>query len=122
MQNPADRIFLLNDRINQMLIEHLDPNVWKAKPPTSKPSGNAGTRTGRAATPANDCSAATGGAGAPAAGAATACRRPRSGQPSEGACARDGRAECREQRERCEQWRRLDGEAEAVVGPALLLP
>ncbi len=45
MQNPADRIFLLNDRINQMLIEHLDPTVWKAKPPTSKPLGKAGTRT-----------------------------------------------------------------------------
>ena len=48
----------------------------------------------------------------------TACRRPRSGQPGGGACARAGRAECCWRRERCEQWRRLDGEAEAVVGPA----
>jgi uncharacterized damage-inducible protein DinB len=45
MQNPAARMFLLNDRINQMLIEHLDPAVWKAKPSTSKPSGKAGSRT-----------------------------------------------------------------------------
>jgi uncharacterized damage-inducible protein DinB len=29
----AARIFALNDRLNQMLIERLDPDVWKAKPP-----------------------------------------------------------------------------------------
>jgi uncharacterized damage-inducible protein DinB len=27
------RIFAANDRMNQMLIEHLDPAVWRAKPP-----------------------------------------------------------------------------------------
>ena len=25
--------FTANDRVNQMLIEHLDPAVWRAKPP-----------------------------------------------------------------------------------------
>lgn len=29
----AIRIFAANDRINQILIEHLDPAAWKAKPP-----------------------------------------------------------------------------------------
>ncbi len=29
----AARIFSANDRMNQMLIEHLDPAVWRAKPP-----------------------------------------------------------------------------------------
>ena len=29
----AVQIFAANDRINQILIENLDPNVWKAKPP-----------------------------------------------------------------------------------------
>jgi uncharacterized damage-inducible protein DinB len=29
----AARIFIANDRINQILIEHLDPAVWQAKPP-----------------------------------------------------------------------------------------
>jgi uncharacterized damage-inducible protein DinB len=27
------RIFAANDRLNQMLIQHLDPATWKAKPP-----------------------------------------------------------------------------------------
>src|SRR2546423_2488832 len=27
------RIFAANERMNQMLIEHLDPAVWRAKPP-----------------------------------------------------------------------------------------
>jgi uncharacterized damage-inducible protein DinB len=34
----AVRIFAANDRMNQILIEHLDPAVWRAKPP-----GNART-------------------------------------------------------------------------------
>jgi uncharacterized damage-inducible protein DinB len=38
----AARIFVANDRINQILIEHLDPAAWNAKLP-AKPSGN--TRT-----------------------------------------------------------------------------
>jgi uncharacterized damage-inducible protein DinB len=25
--------FLINDRVNQLLLEHLDPKVWRAKPP-----------------------------------------------------------------------------------------
>src|SRR5579864_9369795 len=29
----AVRIFAANDRMNQILIEHLDPAVWRAKPP-----------------------------------------------------------------------------------------
>ena len=29
----AAQTFAANDRINQMLIEHLDPAVWRAKPP-----------------------------------------------------------------------------------------
>jgi len=29
----AVQIFAANDRMNQILIEHLDPAVWKAKPP-----------------------------------------------------------------------------------------
>ena len=29
----AVQIFAANDRLNQMLIEHLDPAAWKAKPP-----------------------------------------------------------------------------------------
>ncbi len=29
----AVQIFAANDRMNQMLIEHLDPAAWKAKPP-----------------------------------------------------------------------------------------
>jgi len=33
----AVQIFAANDRMNQMLIEHLDPAAWIAKPPTAKP-------------------------------------------------------------------------------------
>jgi uncharacterized damage-inducible protein DinB len=33
----AVRIFAVNDRINQVLIEHLDPAAWKAKPPAKAP-------------------------------------------------------------------------------------
>ena len=29
----AVRIFAANDRMNQVLIEHLDPAAWRAKPP-----------------------------------------------------------------------------------------
>ncbi|GAC1653937.1 MAG: hypothetical protein NVS4B3_17440 [Gemmatimonadaceae bacterium] len=29
----AVQIFATNDRMNQMLIEHLDPTAWRAKPP-----------------------------------------------------------------------------------------
>src|SRR6202790_5822252 len=29
----AVQIFAANDRMNQILIEHLDPTAWKAKPP-----------------------------------------------------------------------------------------
>jgi uncharacterized damage-inducible protein DinB len=29
----AVQIFAVNDRLNQILIEHLDPAAWKAKPP-----------------------------------------------------------------------------------------
>ena len=35
----AARIFAVNDRMNQLLIEHLDAAAWRAKPP-AKPPGN----------------------------------------------------------------------------------
>ncbi|MGA8763424.1 MAG: DinB family protein [Candidatus Sulfotelmatobacter sp.] len=35
----AVQIFAANERMNQMLIEHLDPAAWRAKPPTVKPPG-----------------------------------------------------------------------------------
>jgi uncharacterized damage-inducible protein DinB len=44
-RNSGAQIFLVNDRINQMLIEHLDAAAWKPKQPTSKPSAKARTRT-----------------------------------------------------------------------------
>jgi uncharacterized damage-inducible protein DinB len=37
----AVQIFAANERMNQMLIEHLDPAVWTAKPPTATRSGKA---------------------------------------------------------------------------------
>src|SRR5256886_8742918 len=39
VQNFAARIFLADDRINQILIEHLDPAAWSTRPPTAKPPG-----------------------------------------------------------------------------------
>jgi uncharacterized damage-inducible protein DinB len=38
----AVQIFAANDRMNQRLIEHLDPAAWRAKPP-AKPPGKART-------------------------------------------------------------------------------
>jgi uncharacterized damage-inducible protein DinB len=38
----AVRIFAANDRMNQLLIEHLDPAAWRASPP-AKPPGKART-------------------------------------------------------------------------------
>ena len=38
VENSAAQIFIVNDRINQILIEHLDPAAWTAKT-TAKPSG-----------------------------------------------------------------------------------
>jgi uncharacterized damage-inducible protein DinB len=32
VEKSAAQLFLINDRINQMLIEHLDPAAWRAKP------------------------------------------------------------------------------------------
>src|SRR5487761_1867636 len=29
----ASRIFAVNEQMNQLVIEHLDPAAWKAKPP-----------------------------------------------------------------------------------------
>ena len=40
----AVQIFAANDRINQVLIEHLDPAAWRAKPP-GKVRTPGGTRT-----------------------------------------------------------------------------
>src|ERR1700691_1649133 len=31
----AVQIFAANDRMNQILIEHLDPAAWRAKPPSA---------------------------------------------------------------------------------------
>ena len=39
----AVRIFAANDRMNQLLIEHLDPAAWRAKPPGHLP-GRAANR------------------------------------------------------------------------------
>jgi uncharacterized damage-inducible protein DinB len=39
----AVQIFATNDRMNQILIEHLDPAAWKANPPTAKPPSKART-------------------------------------------------------------------------------
>ena len=36
----AVQIFAANDRMNQMLIEHLDPAAWRAKPPGKNPGKN----------------------------------------------------------------------------------
>jgi uncharacterized damage-inducible protein DinB len=33
LDRSAAKIFAINDGMNQLLIEHLDPAVWKAKPP-----------------------------------------------------------------------------------------
>jgi uncharacterized damage-inducible protein DinB len=41
----AVQIFAANERMNQILIEHLDPAVWNAKPPTAGPSGKNKART-----------------------------------------------------------------------------
>jgi uncharacterized damage-inducible protein DinB len=38
----AVQIFAVNDRMNQMIIEHLDPDAWRAKSPGAKPGS---TRT-----------------------------------------------------------------------------
>src|SRR5258708_634568 len=40
----AVQIFAANERMNQMLIEHLDPAAWTAKPP-AKPPGKVRTRS-----------------------------------------------------------------------------
>jgi uncharacterized damage-inducible protein DinB len=44
VQISAAQIFLVSDRMNQILIEHLDPAVWKAKT-TAKPPGKNNVRT-----------------------------------------------------------------------------
>ena len=40
VQVSAAQIFLVNDRMNQILIEHLDPAAWRAKPPGNNPRKN----------------------------------------------------------------------------------
>jgi hypothetical protein len=45
----AVQIFVANDRMNQVLIEHLDPAAWRAGPPANPP-GKART-AGKASTP-----------------------------------------------------------------------
>jgi uncharacterized damage-inducible protein DinB len=43
VQISAAQIFLANDRMNQMLIEHLDPAAWSSRPTIANPPGkNAG--------------------------------------------------------------------------------
>ena len=39
----AVQIFDANERMNQVLIEHLDPAAWTAKPPTAEPRGKGRT-------------------------------------------------------------------------------
>ncbi len=41
----AVQIFAANDRINQILIERLDPAVWRAKPPAVPPAKPGNIRT-----------------------------------------------------------------------------
>jgi uncharacterized damage-inducible protein DinB len=41
----AVQIFAANDRMNQLLIEHLDAAVWKAKLPGKPPAKTSGVRT-----------------------------------------------------------------------------
>jgi uncharacterized damage-inducible protein DinB len=41
----AVQIFAANDRINQILIERLDPGAWKARSTTAKPPRESKTRT-----------------------------------------------------------------------------
>jgi uncharacterized damage-inducible protein DinB len=43
VQSSAARIFLLNNRVNQMLIAHLDPAAWGARPPLVEPAGKVRT-------------------------------------------------------------------------------
>lgn len=43
LERSAAHIFLVNDRINQMLIEHLESTAWSARPPTAKSSGQVRT-------------------------------------------------------------------------------
>ena len=43
----AVQIFAANERMNQMLIEHLDPAAWTAKLPTSQASGTTRSVTTR---------------------------------------------------------------------------
>jgi uncharacterized damage-inducible protein DinB len=40
VQISAAQIFLVNDRINQVLIEHLDPAAWTARPTAKSPGKN----------------------------------------------------------------------------------
>jgi uncharacterized damage-inducible protein DinB len=40
----AVQMFAANDRMNQLLIEHLDPAAWKAKPPANLPPKLPGSR------------------------------------------------------------------------------
>jgi uncharacterized damage-inducible protein DinB len=39
----AVQIFAANERMNQLLIEHLDPAAWMAQPPRAQPRGKART-------------------------------------------------------------------------------
>ena len=39
------QIFIANERMNQILIEHLDPGAWGTRPPTAKSPRTARTRT-----------------------------------------------------------------------------
>jgi uncharacterized damage-inducible protein DinB len=41
----AVQIFAANERMNQSLIEHLDPAAWSARPPTVQPPGKSKART-----------------------------------------------------------------------------
>jgi uncharacterized damage-inducible protein DinB len=43
LSQTAVRIFSAQERMNQVLIEHLEPAAWRARPPIAKPSNNART-------------------------------------------------------------------------------
>ena len=40
-------IFTVNDRINQFILENLDPRAWKAKPPGRNPRNSTAPAAGR---------------------------------------------------------------------------
>jgi uncharacterized damage-inducible protein DinB len=51
LDRAAVQIFAANDRMNQLLIEHLDPAAWRMKPPAKPPAKSATKSSASARTP-----------------------------------------------------------------------